>query len=55
MADIFFGKFSELVTPEEKRSEITSGATPEKKNIRKKIFILASPDFYNCDIARLSQ
>jgi len=36
MADIFFGKFSELVTPEEKRSEITSGATPEKKTSEKK-------------------
>ena len=36
MADIFFGKFSELVTPEEKRSEITSNVIPEKKTSEKK-------------------
>ncbi len=43
MADIFFGKFSELVTPEEKKSEISSGSVQEKKGIGKKYlyFLLA--------------
>ena len=36
MADIFFGKFSELVTPEEKKSEISSGSVQEKKGMGKK-------------------
>ena len=31
MADIFFGKFSELVTPEDKRDEIISNLAVEKK------------------------
>ncbi len=43
MADIFFGKFSELVTPEEKKSEISSGSVQEKKGMGKKYlyFLLA--------------
>ena len=43
MADIFFGKFSELVTPEEKKSEISSGSVQKKKGIGKKYlyFLLA--------------
>ena len=43
MADIFFGKFSELVTPEEKKSEISSGSVQEKKGVGKKYlyFLLA--------------
>ena len=43
MADIFFGKFSELVTPEEKKSEISLGSVQEKKGMGKKYlyFLLA--------------
>ena len=43
MANIFFGKFSELVTPEEKRSEITSSSASSDNTSKKKyIYILGA-------------
>ena len=43
MANIFFGKFSELVTPEEKRSEITSSSASSDNTYKKKyIYILGA-------------
>jgi len=42
MADIFFGKFSELVTPEEKRSEITSSSASDNTSKKKYIYILGA-------------
>ena len=40
MADIFFGKFSELVTPEDKKIENISNETSEKKVSRNKLLYI---------------
>ena len=42
MADIFFGKFSETISPEKERSEQSPEATSDNKGINKKIIYAVS-------------